>query len=316
MRFKVLIPQNISPVGVSYLENNGCTVDMGCGTNEETMIRQGADCDAVLARTEKLSAAFLASCKQLKVIGRHGVGVNNIDLDAVKELGIKITVTPEANGNTVAEHAMMLIASLAKNTLFFDKAVRNGNFEYRNKYFVSDLKDKTLGIIGVGKIGRLLAKKAVYGFEMRAMGYDPFVLADKFEEHIAFAPDIETILRKCDFVSLHLPATKDTMKIIGEKEFTLMKPTAFFVNVARGEVVDGQALLKALQNKTIKGAAIDVFDPEPPKEDNPLFSLDNVILTPHNAALSQEAMDRMALHAAMGIVSVLKGENPLWPLSF
>lgn len=314
MKHKILIPQAISPIGIEYLESHGCLVDMGCGTDEAEMIRRGQDCDGLLARTERISGNFLRSCKKLKVIGRHGVGVNNIDLQAAKSLGIRVTVTPTANSNTVAEHAMALICALSKELVFFDSAIRNNQFNLRNQKLVSDLRGKTLGIIGCGNIGRLLASKAKFGFEMNVVGYDPFIPEERFETFIRYEPEMDHLLQTSDFISLHLPATKDTYKLIGSSQFSMMQPSAFFINVARGEIVDETALFDALKRGVIAGAGIDVYDPEPPLPDNPLFGLPNCILTPHNAALSHEAMNRMALHAAMGIVSVLNGEEPQWPL--
>ncbi len=316
MAFKVLIPQVVSQVGVDYLESNGCIVDMNCGTDEAEMIRRGRDCDAMIARTEKVSGSFLRSCPRMKVIGRLGVGVNNLDLEAAKELGICVTTTPGANSNTVAEHAMTLICALSKHLIFFDSELRKGGFALRNRFLVSDLEGKKLGIIGCGRIGRLLAKKAAFGFGMKVYGYDPYVPAGQFEEYIEYAPEMDDILKDCDFVSLHMPATPETFRMIGGKQFAAMKPSAYFINVARGEVVDTEALVSALENGVIAGAGIDVFDPEPPAADCPLFRCSNCIVTPHNAALSHEAMARMALTAAEDVVAVLNGREPRWPLRF
>lgn len=318
MAFKVLIPQVISQVGVDYLEANGCVVDMNCGTDEAEMIRHGQDCDAMIARTEKVSGAFLRACPNLKAIGRLGVGVNNLDLETAKELGIRVTITPGANSNTVAEHAMSLMCALSKNILFFDRELRKGEagFAQRNKHLVSDLEGKTLGIIGCGQIGRLLAKKAAFGFGMKVYGYDPYVPADKFEDYIGYMATMEELLRTCDYVSLHMPATPETYRMIGAEQFAMMKPSAYFINVARGEVVDSAALAAALDNDVIAGAGIDVFDPEPPTVECPLFHCKNCIVTPHNAALSHEAMARMALAAATDVLSILNGEEPKWPLKF
>lgn len=240
--------------------------------------------------------------------------MDNIDIEAATERGIYVTNTPEANANSVAEHVMALILSLSKNLSLADKELRSGNFAIRNQLFGMDLEGKTLGIIGLGRIGRILAKKASKGFDMKVIGYDPYVTASMNSE-LEIATDLEWVFRNSDVISLHLPLTKTTKGIIGCREFSWMKPSAYFVNASRGGVVKEADLVNALQAGEIAGAGIDVFEVEPPDKWNPLFKLDNVIVSPHNAALTKEGSIRMAVHAAMQVEQVLSGVKPNWAVN-
>lgn len=315
MGFKVLIPQDISQVGKKYLLERGYEIKMGSGITVEAIAKDVEDCDAILARTAPFTAEVLRSGKKLKVIGRHGVGVDNIDIKVATELGIWVTNAPESNANSVAEHTLGLIIACARNLVRCDKEFRNGNFEIRNKLNGSDLEGKTLGLLGVGRIGTMVAKKAVFGLDMNVIGYDPFLTQDKVIPEIDLSTNWEYVLKNSDFISVHMPANAKTKGIIGRKEFEMMKPSAYFINCARGEVVNEADLIWALQANEIAGAGLDVFEQEPPSKDNKLFEIDNVILSPHNAALTKEAAMRMALHAAMGIDEVLTGNKPKWPVN-
>ncbi len=314
MGYKVLIPQDISAEGKKYLTDRGYEIRMGSGITVDAIRKDVEDCDAILARTAPFPAEVLEAGKKLKVVGRHGVGVDNIDIGRAAELGIWVTNAPESNSNTVAEHTMLLMLALAKNVLRSCDEFAKGNFEIRNQLKGMDLEGRTLGIVGMGKIGRLVARKAA-AFDMKLIGFDPFIPGERFPEGVTPAKDWESLFREADFITLHIPATKDTKKIVGKKEFGLMKPTAYLINAARGEIVDEPALIEALRTKEIAGAGLDVFEQEPPPKDSPLFSFPNVVLTPHNAALTAECMVRMAVHAAMGIDEVLTGKTPSWPVN-
>ncbi|WP_319562646.1 hydroxyacid dehydrogenase [Marispirochaeta sp.] len=313
--FKVLIPQDIMEEGKDYLREKGYEIKMGSGITVEDIVKDVADCDAILARTAPFPAEVLEAGKKLKVIGRHGVGVDNIDVKKAEELGIWVTNSPESNSNTVAEHAIGLIVALAHNIVRSDKAFRAGDFEIRNRVKGSDLEGKVLGVLGMGKIGRLVARKAHHGLGMKVIGYDPFLKADQFPEWVSKVDDWDEIFRDSDFLTIHIPATPNTKNSIGAKEFGLMKKGACVINAARGEVVDEPALVEALKNGKIAGAGLDVFAEEPPAKDHPFFGMDNVVVTPHNAALTTECMIRMATHAAQGIHEVLTGGMPTWPVN-
>ena len=313
--YKVLIPQDIMEEGKDYLRERGYEVKMGSGITVEDISRDVADCDAILARTAPFPAEVLQAGKKLKVIGRHGVGVDNIDVKKAEEMGIWVTNAPESNSNTVAEHALGLIVALAHNIVRSDKAFRAGDFEIRNRVKGNDLEGKVLGVLGMGKIGRLVAQKAFYGLGMKILGYDPYLKAGDFPEWVTKVDTWDEIFKSADFVTIHIPATPKTKKSIGAKEFGMMKKSAYVINAARGEVVDEPALVQALENGEIAGAGLDVFEEEPPVKDHPFFSMDNVVVTPHNAALTTECMIRMATHAAQGIDEVLSGKKPTWPVN-
>ncbi|MBZ4646216.1 MAG: D-3-phosphoglycerate dehydrogenase / 2-oxoglutarate reductase [Petroclostridium sp.] len=315
MAFKVLIPQDITEAGKKYLLERGYEIKMGSGATVDAIKKDVEDCDAILARTAPFPAEVLKAGKKLKVIARHGVGVDNIDVKTAEELGIYVTNAPLSNANSVAEHTIGLIIACARNMVRVDKEFRNGNFEIRNQLKGMDIEGKILGLVGLGRIGTMVAKKAALGLGMKVIGYDPYITQDKVAPEIELINDWEYIFKNADFVSLHMPATEKTKGIVGKKEFEIMKPTAYLINAARGEVVNEAELIEALKTKKIAGAGLDVFEQEPPAKDNPLFELHNVILTPHNAALTQEAMDRMGLHAAIGIDEVLSGKKPSWPVN-
>ncbi len=312
MGAKVLIPQDIAEEGKQYLLERGYEIKMGSGITVDAIKNDVADCTAILARTAPFPAEVLEAGKLLKVIGRHGVGVDNIDCKRAEELGIWVTNAPESNAGSVAEDTIGLIVAVARNYIRCDREFRAGNFEIRNKVKGVDVSGKVLGILGLGRIGKMVAKMAASGLNMKILGYDPYV---KELPGVTMAASVDEVCAKADFLTLHLPSLPDTKKMMNKRLFSLMKPTARVINAARGELVDEPALIEALQRGTIAGAALDVYEQEPPPSDNPLFKMDNVILTPHNAALTKECTIRMALHAAMGIDDVLSGRKPKWPVN-
>jgi D-3-phosphoglycerate dehydrogenase len=315
MAYKILIPQPIAEEGKNYLRERGYEIKISTGYTVDILKEDVKDCDAILMRTAQLPAEVLQAGKRLKVIGRHGVGVDNIDLDTATELGIYVVNAPESNANTVAEHTIGLIIACAKKISFFDGETRKGNFGIRDQVRGVDLKGKTVGIVGFGAIGSLVAKKAIFGFDMSVIVYDPYLAKDKVSAEITLIDSWEKLFQTADFATLHLPSTPDTKGCVGKDEFAMMKYTAFLINAARGEIVNEADLITALQEKMIAGAGLDVYAQEPPVKDNPLFQLDNVILTPHNAALTKECAIRTAIHAAMGIDDVLSGRTPKWPVN-
>jgi len=315
MAYKVLIPQEVAQAGKDYLRERGYEIKMGSGITVDAIVADVVDCDAILARTAPFPAEVFEAGKKLKVISRHGVGYDNIDVAKATELGIWVTFAPESNANTVAEHAIGCILALARNFIQLDQATRAGDFAIRDKLFGSDLAGKVLGIVGLGKIGRRVALKASHGLDMKVVGYDPFLKPEQMTEFASPAGSIDEVFSTADFVTLHMPGGGFNKGVVGKKQFALMKPTAFFINAARGDVVVEADLIEALRNGTIAGAAIDVYEKEPPQKDNPLLSMGNVLLTPHNASQTRECMIRMALHAAQGIDEVLSGKGPTWPVN-
>ena len=218
-----------------------------------------------------------------------------------------------ANFNSVAEQTLAAILALGRRLTFCEKRFRDGDFGIRNTAKPVDLAGKTLGVVGLGKIGRAVAEKARLGVGMHILGYDPYLPQANVPAGVEMTDRWEDIFSRSDFVSLHLPSC--SRALVGAREFAWMKPTAYFVNYARGDLVDDDALVEALRQKRIAGAALDVFIQEPPPRDHPLFGFDDVILTPHNSGLTVEAMRRVSLQAAQGIWEVLNGQMPTWPVN-
>jgi D-3-phosphoglycerate dehydrogenase len=309
----ILIPSNISEPGKEYLRQHGYTIKMGNGITEDQLVADVAGVDAILSRNEKITKRVLDAADKCKVIGKHGVGLDNIDVKHAEELGIWVTNGPLSNTLAVAERTLGFIIDAAKRTVLMDRLMRCGDYEARNRVKGMDLEGKVLGIIGLGRIGTMVAKKACYGLGMKVIGYDPYVPADRVAAEIEAQDDVNDVWSKADIVSLHSPSTPETKASIGLDQFRLMKRTAIFINCARGEIVKEAELIEALQQGIIAGAALDVFEKEPPAKDNPLFTMDNVTVSPHNASLTNETTDRMGMHAALGIHEILSGTKPSWP---
>lgn len=315
MSYLVYIPQDIEQEGKDYLLERGYNLRIGSDLSQETLMKEVRDCDAVLTRSiAVISEAVIQTGKNLKVIAKYGVGLDNINVKAATERGIYVTNTPQANANAVAEHVMAFILSLSKQLIVADKELRGGNYGARHQLFSMDLEGKTLGIIGLGRIGTLLAQKAARGFGMKVIGYDPYLTTSRSDD-LETVTDLEWLFRNADVVSLHLPLSESTKGTIGSREFSWMKTSAYFVNASRGGIVKEDDLVEALKTGEIAGAGIDVFEVEPPDPSNPLFQLDNVIVSPHSAALTKEASVRMAVHAAMQVDQVLRGEKPDWAVN-
>jgi D-3-phosphoglycerate dehydrogenase / 2-oxoglutarate reductase len=313
LAYRVLIPQDVAKPGKDYLRARGYEIKMGSGVTIEAIAADVENCDAILARTAPFPARVMEAGKKLRVISRHGVGCDNIDLARAAELGIWVTFAPESNANTVAEHTIGCILALARNFLQLDRETRAGNWKVRDTLLGTDLDGKVLGIIGLGKIGRRVARKAANGLDMKVVGYDPFLKPEQIAEFAEPRSSLDEVFAASDFVTVHVPGGASNRGIVGAKQFGLMPKTSFFINASRGEVVVESDLIEALRSNTIAGAAIDVYEKEPPGKDNPVFGLGNVLVTPHNASQTRECMVRMALHAAQGIDEVLSGKRPTWP---
>ena len=311
MKYKVLIPQEVSVKAINYLEANDCECICLHDCSVENMCKYVGDCDAILARTADFNQVVLEKGIKLKIVARHGAGLDNIDLDYAREKGIVITNTPGANSNSVAEHTIALMLACAKNIPYFDKITREGDWVKRDTEKTIDVSGKTLGLIGFGRISGLVAKKAALGFDMNVLVYRTH-RDTPLPEYIQEAENMEEVLSQSDFVSFHMPLRPDTENIINKETLGLMKESAYFINMARGVNVDEDALYDILKSHKIAGAAIDVFKMEPPGADNKLFELDNLIVSPHNAAHSYDSMDRMAYNAATEIIKVLNGKKPQW----
>ncbi|MGE4352964.1 MAG: hydroxyacid dehydrogenase [Oscillospiraceae bacterium] len=314
MAYKILVSEVVSETGLDYLRSRGYEIIYGTGTDAGIFSDELSLCDAVIVRTAPCHKNVLEKCPNLKVIGKHGVGVDNIDLDYCRAHGIRVTNTPAANVTSVAEHTMALIMACAKQIPYKAAEYKSGNYFIKDQCLSTEISGKTLSLIGFGRIGSLVASMAVNGFGMRVIAYDPYLPADKKISGVTLIREWDKVFEEGDFISLHLPSTPETYKLVGSNEFRMMKRSAVIINTARGTILDENALFQALKNEEITGAGLDVSDPEPAETNNKLFSLPNVIMTPHCGGVTQDAMVRMALGAAQGIDAVLSDRRPQWPV--
>jgi D-3-phosphoglycerate dehydrogenase len=310
MKKKVLIVQPIHERGMQVFDDR-FDVRVASDSSVATVIKEIKGVEGVVVRMAPFTREIIEAAVAHKVIGRHGVGVDTIDIQAATEKGIVVVNTPNANATSVAEHTLTAIGALAKRVVVYDHAIREGRWELRNSYGAIDLDGKILGLVGVGRIGSMVARRAAAAYNMKVIAFDPYVTPEKAQEMgVTLCTAMDDIFRQADVVSLHTPLTPETRGFVNAARLRLMRSTAFLVNFSRGEVVDEKALYDALKTGVIAGAAIDVYDPEPPLKDNPLFELDNIILSPHSAALTGECVIRMATGAAEGVVDVLTGRRP------
>jgi D-3-phosphoglycerate dehydrogenase len=275
---------------------------------EAVIVEAVRDVEGILARSNNITANVLAAAPSLKIVARHGVGVDSVDLAEATRRGVLVTTTPEANVVTVAEYVFALLLGYSRKIGEAHRIVKDGRWE-RPKLVGIELYQKTMGVIGLGNIGSRVAQRAK-GFGMDVIGHDPFLSAERAKELGVTLTSLDDLLRRSDIVTLHVRATPETRDLIGERELQAMKPSAILVNTSRGEVVDERALITALQEKRITGACLDTFQQEPLEAPSPLRELDNVLLSPHVGGQSAEAMVRMGTEAAGYIVKVLEGEIP------
>lgn len=303
---KVLVTEEIAAPAMELLRQH-FEVVQGSGTQH--VAEELAGCAGVLIRMAHVTAEDMAKNPQLRVIAKHGMGLDKIDMEEATRRGIAVVNAPWSNLNAVAEHIVMLLLALSKRTVRMDKLTREGQFSQRNAYKTTELKGATLGIVGMGKISRLVVKK-VSGLEMKIIACDPFVSQEDVGELPVRMTSAEEVYAESDFVIVHTSLTAATYHLVGAEQFKAMKPTAYFINAARGSVVDEAALIAALQSGEIAGAGLDVLEQEPPERNNPLLAMDQVIVSPHNAALSHGALLAMAMDSAEGVVDYLEGRMP------
>ncbi len=305
---RVLVLEPIHESGMSKLRAHADVV-MAESLDEDSLRRQIADVQGVVVRAGgKLTRSVLEAADGLRVIGRHGVGLDNIDLEAAKELGIAVVYTPEANAESVAEHAVGMMLALAKRLHEGHEALRAGDWGARYRLTGRELLGKILGVVGMGRIGRRVAEICSLAFSMEVMFYD--VVEPQLPPGLrAIRVDLEELLSRADFVSFHVPLLPSTYHMLGERELRLMPKTSCLVNTSRGGVVDQDALVKALREGWIAGAALDVFEPEPLPADSPLLELPNVLITPHMASHTEESLQRMS-EVVDDVLAVLEGRQP------
>lgn len=271
---------------------------------EEELIPLIADCDGYIAGLDSITNKVINSCKRLKIISRYGVGYDRIDLEAAKKKGIIITNTPGANSQAVGEHTFALLLSVIRKVPYLDRTTRNNLWVRSNGI---ELKGKTIGIIGLGSIGKVVARCAG-GFDMNILAYDPFIdttYCNKFNIQIT---EFEDLLAKSDVISLHIPLNQNTLHLIDSHAIAKMKNSCIIINTSRGGLIDENAAYKSLQKKQLGGLGLDAFEIEPPKN-SPLFKLDNVVVTPHTGAHTKEATDNMASLAVKNLIDLLSGKS-------
>jgi D-3-phosphoglycerate dehydrogenase len=311
-KFKVLLLENMDKKGIQFLEEKA-DISYVSKHDEETITKALSGQDAVIKRDRGfITKKMLEQCPTVKAVGRHGVGLDTIDVKGAEELGIYVVNTPYANVEAVAEHNIALMLAIAKPILKVDKTLREGNWDYGHYLVGQELFGKKAGIIGLGKIGYRTAEICRKGFNME-VSYFSRTRKKKTEKELGIKfVSIKELCNTSDFVILALSLNKATEKFFDKEKFALMKPTAYFINNSRGPIVDEEALINALKENKIAGAGIDVFTQEPPAKDNPLFKLDNVVVTPHSAANTKNAMVGMAM-VAEDIIRILEGKEPKYP---
>jgi len=311
---RILVADPIAEDGVQRLREVG-EVDVATGLDPEALRARIADYDALVVRSEtKVTAALLDAATRLRVVGRAGVGVDNIDLDAATERGVLVLNAPTGNTIAAAEHAVAMLFALVRNIPAADRSLHSGLWE-RSRFMGMELRDKTLGVLGLGKIGFEVARIAREGLQMRVLAHDPVVTAERAHKAGVELCDFDTLLAESDVLTVHVPLTDATRGVVGARELARMKQGARVVNVARGGIIDERALAQAITDGHIAGAAIDVFDQEPPAKDNPLLQLPQVVVTPHLGASTQEAQVNVAFDVADQIVEYLNGGTPRYAVN-
>jgi D-3-phosphoglycerate dehydrogenase len=282
-----------------------------CKTEEE-LIELTKDAEGVLNQWNYLTENVINNMKNCKVIATYGIGTDKINVEAASKKGIYVCNVPSYGTNEVANHALAMLMACSRQLVQYDRLIRKGQFGYptlgKKLYRI---EGQVVGLVGFGKIPRNLSRKLIDAFNMKVLAYDPFITEEFAKECGVEKVDLETLMKNSDFVSVHVPLTKETKYIIDEKMMRLMKPTAYLINCGRGAIVKEDDLAKVLKENVIAGAGIDVFEIEPIKTDDPLLQLDNVIVTPHSAYYTEESLYALQYGAAAEVARVLTGEKPI-----
>ena len=310
MKPKVLLSEDINPAGKDLLKDK-FNILIAPDTTEETLLKLVPDVIGIILRaTSKVNKAVIDKATKLKVVARTGVGVDNVDIDAASKRGIYVCYTPGMNNITVAEQTLAMIFGLAKQLIHMDKSVRTQCWQERFSEKQTEIEGKKLGIVGLGAIGLTVARKCGPGLGMKILAYDPIVQDQIQESYIKFTENLEELFQESDFISIHTPNIPENKGLINRNLLSRMKKSAYFINTARGELVEEQALIELLQRKKIAGAALDVFLKEPLPSDSPFVKMNNVILAPHVAGSTWESNVRIAESAAMAVLDVWEGRKP------
>jgi len=305
---KVLVADNLSPVGIEILKNEeGIEVDVKTGMTMEELIAVIPQYEGLVVRSAtKVRAEVIEAATNLKVVGRAGIGVDNIDLEAAGKKGVIVMNAPEGNMITTAEHAVALMMSMSRNIPQANISLRNKEWTPK-KFMGVELFQKTLGIIGLGRIGSIVAERAK-AFHMKILVYDPYIQQERAEKLGAEVVELKELLQRSDYITLHTPGLPDQY-LLGKNEFDLMKPGVRIVNCARGSLIDDVALIEAIKSKKVAQAALDVYSKEPLSPDSPLLQMDEIICTPHLGASTGEAQEKVAIAICDQIIDCLKYGN-------
>ncbi|PIQ74725.1 MAG: D-glycerate dehydrogenase [Candidatus Portnoybacteria bacterium CG11_big_fil_rev_8_21_14_0_20_44_10] len=318
---KIFVTRQILESGINLLKGKDYEVEISDFDGvlpREQLLGKIKGADAVLALlTDKINAEFFdAAGPQLKIVANYAVGYDNIDLPEAKKRGIIVTNTPDVLTESVAEHAIALMFALAHRIVESDQFMRDGKYAgWAPMLFLgNDMAGKTVGLVGLGRIGSTVAKRLKQGFDMKIMYFDVHRNEDLEKEYGLVYADLETVLRKADFVSIHVPLLPATRHLIGEAQLKMMKKGAYLINTSRGPIVDEKALVEVLKNGVIRGAGLDVYEEEP-KMAPGLAELDNVVITPHTASATEETRGAMSELAAKNIIEVLEGREAITPIN-
>ena len=310
--FKIAVVDKIHSDGIKLLEKNQkFQHEVIEDLSKKNLISKLPAFDGITLRRGKIDAEILEKCKNLKVISRHGVGYDNVDIKFLKKNNITLLVTATTASVSPAEHIMFMILNISKGKNFYDQAVRNGKFESimhmkNNNNF--ELANKKILIVGFGRIGRKLIKRCL-GFEMKVYAYDPFVNKRIIESFGGIkVEDLNKSLKKIDILSLSVPLTEKTHNMINLEKMKIMKKSAVIINISRGGVVNERDLNEALNNKIIYGAGLDVFEKEPPTNANPLLTNENVLLSPHAATFTEECLSKMSIETVQNIINFFENK--------
>ncbi len=316
MGWKVLLPQEIMSEGAKLLTDAGHTIIKGRGFETEDVLADMKEFEpeAMIVRITKITREVIESNPNLKVIARHGAGFDALDVKACHDNGVQTVYAPVANSTSVAETALLLMLECSRNVIAVRKTWVDDFFKAKLKIRKTTLNGKTLGIIGCGNIGSRLATRAL-AMEMNVLAYDPYRPASAFPDGVEVVRDLERIFKESDYVSLHTPHTPITHDMVNKKTLSLMKPTAFLINTARGGCVSEEDLYEACKNGTIMGAGLDAIKKEPVDPKNKLLTLENIIIYPHIGGNTTEAAHRASYFAALGIEEVYEGKKPTWPIN-
>ncbi len=313
---KVLLAEPIDEAGMKALEGK-VDILVSPDPSGESVGKLLREAHGLIVRTAtKVTRRMIQSAPHLEVISRTGGGLDNVDIDAATESGVVVCGVKGPQDRFVAELAVTLLLSLSKQIFYLNGEVRKGNFKSRYEYRPIGLFGKRIGLIGLGRIGRIVAD-ICHHLGMEVWGYDPYLNPEDLHlPGLVFTREREEMIKTSDFLSVHVPLSGETQGLIGKKELGWMKPTAFLINTSRGEIIDEPALIEALQQGKIAGAGLDVFAKEPPEVSHPFFQMENVILTPHTGALTRDAVAQLAEGAAQNAIAVLEGEKPSYSINW